>query len=97
MAPNPPQPLPLPGFDDSKLAWANTALFGIPAEVGTIDPNSATPAGTTALMMAANDPAKIEVLLKRGANPKAITKAGLDALMIAALFNGNTKSLDLLL
>lgn len=36
-------------------------------------------------MMAADDPAKIEVLLKRG------------ALMIAALCIGNTKSLELLL
>ena len=94
---NPSKPLPLPSFDDSNLSWANTALFGTPAELAKINPNSVTPAGTTALMMAANDPAKIEVLLKRGANPKATTKEGIDALMIAALFQGNSKSLDLLL
>ena len=97
LVPNPAMPPPIPGFDDSKLAWVNTALFGTPAELAKIDPNSATPGGTTALMMAANDAAKIEILLKRGANPKAITREGIDALMIAALFNGNSKSLDLLL
>jgi ankyrin repeat protein len=93
----PAKPLPLPGFDESKLSWAKAALFGTTADVEKIDPNAATPAGTTALMMAASDPAKVAVLLKRGANAKATTKAGLDALMIAALYRDNTRSLDLLI
>ena len=94
---NPHNPLPLPSFDATKLSWAETAMFGTPADLAKIDPNAKTPLGTTALMMAASDPAKIEVLLKRGAQPLAITKVGYDALMASALFYGNSKSVDLLL
>ena len=67
------------------------------SDLKKIDPNSTTHGGTTALMIAANDPAKIKILLKRGANPKATTKTGYDALMFAALFYGNSKSVNLLL
>lgn len=93
---NPPSPLPLPEFDSSKLSWAQTAMFGSLAELATIDPNSATPGGTTALMMAASDPDRVELLLKRGAKPKAVAKSGYDALMMAALYYGNSKSIELL-
>lgn len=46
-------------------------------------------------MLAAHDPAKVALLLKRGANAEATTSTGLDALMIAALQGGNAKSLEL--
>ena len=94
---HPTAPLPLPTFDATKLTWADTAMFGTLANLAKIDPNAATPLGTTALMMAANDPAKIEILLHRGAKPKAITRVGYDALMIAALYYGNSKGIEVLL
>ena len=48
------------------------------------DPNSATKAGTTALMMAAPDAAKMGLLIDRGANINALAKTGYSALMVAA-------------
>lgn len=95
--PNPPAPLPLPVFDETQLSWARTAMLGTLDEVARINPNAATAGGTTALMIAASDPAKVELLLKRGAKAKAVTKTGYDALMIAALFYGNSRSVELLL
>lgn len=95
--PSPARPLPLPSFDDSGLPWARAALFGTPRDLANIPPNAATPAGTSALMMAADQPRKVELLLQRGANPNAVSKAGYDALMIAALHYGNSKSVKRLL
>jgi hypothetical protein len=97
LQPNAPKPLALPAFDDTKLSWATIAQTGSLEQLSKIDPNAATPGGTSALMLAAHDPAKVALLLTRGANPKARTSAGLDALMIAALQGGNTKSLELLI
>ncbi|MBM3763171.1 MAG: hypothetical protein FJW36_23370 [Acidobacteria bacterium] len=97
LQPNAPKPPPLPAFDHTKFSWATAAQTGSLDELAKIDPNSATPGGTTALMLAAHDPAKVALLLKRGANPKALTSTGLNALMITALHGGNTKSLDLLI
>ncbi|HEX3879103.1 MAG TPA: ankyrin repeat domain-containing protein [Bryobacteraceae bacterium] len=69
--------------------WAETVLFGDLADLqalidGGWDPNSATKGGTTALMMAAPDPEKCALLLKRGAAVNAKTKNRYTALMIAA-------------
>lgn len=97
VAGKPSQPLPVPAFDASKLGWARAALSGSLDELAKIDPNAATPGGTTALMVAAGDAAKVELLLKRGANPKAVTRAGYDALMMASLFHGNSRAASLLL
>src|SRR5205823_3296499 len=49
-------------------SWMETVLFGSDADVGKLlerkfDPNSATKAGTTALMMAVPDLEKTEVLI----------------------------------
>ena len=53
--------------------WMKTALFGTADELGRLldqglDANSRTPAGTTALMMAAHDADKVKLLLARGAD-----------------------------
>lgn len=93
----PAEPLAVPSFDESKVPWARAALFGSVADLAKIDANAATPEGTTALMMAADDAAKVEALLKRGARAKAVAKSGYDALTMASLFHGNTRTAELLL
>ena len=65
---------------------------------GGFDPNSATKAGTTALMMAAPDAAKMKLLIDRGANVNARAKTGYSALMVAAQYGDSaTPALNLLL
>lgn len=61
------------------------------------DPKAATPAGTTALMLSAGDPAKVRSLLAKGADVHARTKTGYDALMAASQYPGNLESVRLLL
>lgn len=61
------------------------------------DPKAVTAGGTTALMLAAHDPALVKALLERGADAKARTKAGFDALTAAAQYPGNAETLRLLL
>lgn len=83
--------------------WAETLLFGSIEQVkrlvdGGFDPNSATNAGTTALMMAAPDAAKMKLLIDRGANINARAKTGYSALMVAAQYGESaTAALNLLL
>src|SRR5688572_19787445 len=48
------------------------------------DVNAANSVGATALMWAANDLAKVKLLLARGANPKAVSQRGRTALFLAA-------------
>ncbi len=62
--------------------WAETVLFASVDQVkalldGGFDPNSATKAGTTALMMAAPNAAKMKLLIDRGANVNARAKTGI--------------------
>jgi ankyrin repeat protein len=92
-------------FDELKPAnvpaWAETVLFGDVRELQKLldngwDPNSATKAGTTALMMAAPDPEKCALLLKRGAVVNAKTNKRYTALMIAAN-HGASRSVRMLL
>lgn len=85
------------GFDPGEAKWMEQALFGTPAELSGIDPNAATREGTTALMMAADDPEKVRVLLARGAKVDAVNEAGYDALMMACLFGGNVRTVAMLL
>ncbi|MFN7924174.1 MAG: ankyrin repeat domain-containing protein [Bryobacteraceae bacterium] len=92
-----PKPRPLPDFDASKLEWARIALLGTVNEVAKINPSDATPAGTTALMIAAHDGAKVETLLRRGARAKVAARSGYDALMIASLYRRNAKAVEMLL
>lgn len=83
-------------------AWAETALFGPVKELeerlnAGLDPSSATAAGTSVLMMAAQDAGKVRLLLGKGAKVGARSKSGFDALMVAALSYGSAPSVRLLL
>ena len=65
---------------------------------GGFDPNSATADGTTALMMAAPDAAKLKLLMDHEANVNARAKTGYSALMVAAQYGESaTPALNLLL
>src|SRR5579871_2159855 len=75
--------------------WAETAIFG--KDVNELDPNAATPFGTTVLMMAVPDAAKMKSLLDRGAKPNAVTKNGYSALLMSAHYTGSGPALQLLL
>jgi ankyrin repeat protein len=83
--------------------WAEAVLFGGVDQVkglldGGFDPNSATKAGTTALMMAAPNLAKMKLLMDRGANVNARAKTGYSALMVAAQYGESaTPAMNLLL
>ncbi len=82
--------------------WAETILFGSVTDSerlldGGFDANSATNAGTTALMMAAPDPKKMKLLLERGANVNARAKSKYSALMVAAVYRDGTPGMKLLL
>ena len=80
-----------------EAAWMETALFGTAGDMTAFDPRAATAQGTTALMMAADQPAKVRALIKRGANARVTAKSGYDALMIASLFPDNRETLELLI
>ena len=82
--------------------WIRTALFGSAHELaGLLDaglsPNNKTEKGTTLLMMAAPDAEKVRLLLARGADAKAKTGAGVDALAIATAYRGTAGSVQALL
>ena len=99
--PTSPEPLPeLKPKDESP--WMRTALFGTAEELKTaldagLDPNSSTAGGTTLLMMAAPDAAKVKLLIARGADVKAKSKTGLTALMVTSAYRGSAESVKLLL
>lgn len=83
--------------------WMESLLFGSAADVdrlltGGFDPNSATKAGgTTALMLAAPDLAKMKLLLDRGANVNARAKDRYSALLVTANYPGSNAAMNLLL
>ena len=82
--------------------WMETALFGTAAELkqqldAGLDPNTHTPEGTTLLMMAAQDPEKVKLLIERGANVRVQAKSGYTALMVASAYVGTLESVKLLL
>jgi ankyrin repeat protein len=79
------------GAPSAVEAWMNTAIFGSVHQLkqlldAGLDPNSATRSGTTALMMAAPDTAKMKLLIDRGARVNARAKTGYSALMVAAQY-----------
>ena len=53
--------------------------------------------GTTPLMLAANDPAKVRALLALNVDVKARSSSGFDALTVATSYRGTTESVRLLL
>ena len=83
--------------------WAETLLFGSPADVkrlldGGFDPNSSTRSGgTTALMLAAPDVEKMRLLLDRGAKADARAKDKYSALLVAANYPHASAAVNLLL
>jgi hypothetical protein len=83
-------------------SWARAALFGSVRDLDSLlgsglDANSKTPNGTTLLMMAAHDPAKVRLLLARKADVKSRSRSGTDALTIATTYRGTATVLQLLL
>jgi ankyrin repeat protein len=87
---------------DSTAPWIRTALFGTVAELKALldlglDPNNKTSNGTTLLMFAAHDAPKVRLLLSRGADAKARTMSGTDAMTVAAAYRGTRDSLQLML
>ena len=87
---------------DSTPPWIRTALFGTVAELkglldSGLDPNIKTANGTTLLMFAVHDVAKVRLLLARGADAKARSMSGTDALTVAAAYRGTRDSLQLML
>ena len=92
---------PIAKADDAST-WIRTALFGSAHELASLldaglSPNSKTDQGTTLLMMAAPDAEKVRLLLTRGADAKAKTGSGVDALAIATAYRGTADSVKALL
>jgi ankyrin repeat protein len=82
--------------------WAATALVGTAEDLARrldagLEANASTPGGTSVLMMAAADPAKVRLLLARGAHADARAETGYTAVMVAANFPGATDTVRLLL
>jgi ankyrin repeat protein len=87
---------------DPTAPWVRTALFGTVAELKSLldsglDANIKTGNGTTLLMFAAHDAAKVRLLLSRGADVKVRVTSGTDALTIAAVYRGTQDSLQQML
>ena len=83
-------------------SWLSAALFGTPQQVSTrldagLDPNSHTENGTTLLMASVLDPAKVKILIAHGANVKARSASGTDALTVASAYRGTAASIEALL
>ncbi|MBZ5574992.1 MAG: ankyrin repeat domain-containing protein [Acidobacteriia bacterium] len=82
--------------------WTRTALFGTARQLAAeldagLDVNRKTRNGTTLLMMAAPDAAKVRLLVARGADVKARAASGCDALTIAAAYRGTADAVGALL
>jgi ankyrin repeat protein len=96
-------PLPMPELaPKGEKPWMRTALFGTVAELKALldkglDVNSHSDEGTTLLMFAAPDPARVKLLIDRGANVKATAKTGFDALLVTSLYRGSADALRMLL
>ncbi|MEZ5357098.1 MAG: ankyrin repeat domain-containing protein [Bryobacteraceae bacterium] len=94
----PGAPLPVPeAAPVGEQPWMRAAMFGPAAGVKEIDPNAATQAGTTVMMMTAHDPAKTDILIGRGASVTQAAKTGFTPLMVAATYRNNSQTLRLLI
>ncbi|HYM01207.1 MAG TPA: ankyrin repeat domain-containing protein [Blastocatellia bacterium] len=82
--------------------WIDVALTGKATELKQLldsgmNPNAKTSDGTTALMIAANDPEKVKVLIGRGADVNARAETGITPLMAASQYPHNVEVVRLLL
>jgi ankyrin repeat protein len=99
-APTPTQAVP--AIASNAPSWLRTALFGTVGQLAALldaglDPNCETTNGTTVLMAAAPDAAKVRLLLSRGADAKTRTVSGIDAMTIAAAYRSTAGSIQALL
>jgi ankyrin repeat protein len=83
-------------------SWVPTALFGTAEQLESLlnkglDPNAKTENGTTLLMASVLDPAKVKMLIARGANVKFRSMSGTDALTVASAYRGTAASIEALL
>lgn len=82
--------------------WIRVALSGSVADLKKalddgMKPNAKTRKGTTALMFAARDPAKVKLLLDRGADADGRAESAYSAIMVASRYHGNAEVVRLLL
>lgn len=85
-----------PGVDAAPApeSWVRTALFGTREDLavlleGGLDPDSRTADGTTLLMMAVPDAARVGLLLDSGADATLRSRSGNDALTLATSYYGS--------
>jgi ankyrin repeat protein len=86
---DPMTPLMHAAFDGS--------LHDLERELQSANVNVSTHSGLTALMWAAHDPDKVGRLLAAGANPKLTARSGHSPLLIAAGYDGASRSVQALL
>lgn len=102
-AASPASPLPLPEAEPKALpAWVETAMHGSTEALrrlldAGLDPNAATTQGTSVLMVAAHDEAKVQLLLERGARAGHAAKSKITVIMAATTYRGNAPVLRRLL
>jgi ankyrin repeat protein len=94
--------MPAKAPEPASEKWMETVLFGNGDDVRKLlasgwNANSATPKGTTALMMAIPDIEKTKLLLEHGANVNARSKSRYSALLVAALYPDGATAAQLLL
>jgi len=82
--------------------WMETALFGTVAELRAaldnhLDPNAASKAGTSVLMMSMPDVEKARLLIERGADVRARAKSRYSALLVAAQYPDSLPAIELLM
>lgn len=100
----PVNPAPIPEAEPKNVEpWVETLLFGSVDDVrklldGGFDPNAATKSGgTTALMLAAPDVAKMKLLLERGADINRRSKTRYSALLVATQYGNSSDAIRFLL
>jgi ankyrin repeat protein len=81
--------------------WMETVVHGSVADLekaldGGLNPNTATPEGLSMLMLAASQPEKVQLLLRRGADAQARMKNGFTTVLVASSYGGSRPVLEAL-